>query len=40
MSASALLYLAVAWVAIFSSDERALWRLRLRLLLRLQPAQS
>ena len=39
MSGSALLYLEVAWVAIFTSDERALWRLRLRLLVRPQPAQ-
>jgi O-antigen/teichoic acid export membrane protein len=39
MSSSALLYLAVAWLAIFSSDERAVWRLRLRLLLCPQPAR-
>jgi O-antigen/teichoic acid export membrane protein len=38
MVGSALLYLAVAWAAIFTSDERAVWRLRLRLLLRPRPA--
>jgi O-antigen/teichoic acid export membrane protein len=38
MAGSTLLYLAVAWAVIFGSDERALWRLRLRLLLRPRPA--
>jgi hypothetical protein len=38
MAGSALLFLAVAWVGIFSADERAVWRFRMRLLLRPGPA--
>jgi O-antigen/teichoic acid export membrane protein len=38
MTGSALLYLAVAWVAIFTADERAVWIFRIRLLLRLGSA--
>jgi O-antigen/teichoic acid export membrane protein len=34
MASSALIYLAVAWVAIFKADERAVWILRLRMFLR------
>jgi hypothetical protein len=38
MTGSALLYLTVAWAGIFTADERAVWRLRLRLLVRPGPA--
>src|SRR5438552_4459866 len=34
MAASALLYLTIAWLAIFKAEERAVWSLRLRMLLR------
>jgi O-antigen/teichoic acid export membrane protein len=34
MAGSALVYLAIAWLAIFKADERAVWILRFRLFLR------
>jgi hypothetical protein len=38
MAVASLVFLALSWVAIFGPDERAVWRLRLRLLLRPRPA--
>lgn len=40
MAASALVFLAVAWVALFSAGERAVWISRIRSLLRLRSASN
>jgi O-antigen/teichoic acid export membrane protein len=40
MAGAAFLFLAIAWVAVFTADERAAWILRLRMFLRFRSTSS